>query len=252
VTTMNGYIGAPGDTGTNTLFGILSSLDVEALEAAIQPLTKLDTESLSNLGNNVEAVVTLLGTTTDTSSSETVFGHLQAVIEYVDTLEDVIGTVEDETTAETVFAELAKLTTIAENVTAAKNSAASALSEAESIRSELGAQGQIPNTYQRLRNMTTALEELKSAANQISAAHIETGELAQEILGTLTNFVNESAKALGLDSTELTIEDLTDEEAEEEENVYEKIDEINAKLAAIKESIEKDEVVVKSWFEGAE
>jgi ribonuclease D len=154
--------------------------------------------------------------------------------------------------SDAIFGELSKLEEIKENVTSAKSSAAAALSEAQSLRNELGTEGQSPSTYDRLKTLETALEELKTAARTISESQVETGNLASEILDSLSNFVNESAKAIGLEGGELSVEGLTPQDAMSEEKVFGKLDEINAKITAIKESIETDEVVVKTWFEGSE
>jgi len=45
------------------------------------------------------------------------------------------------------------------------------------------------------------------------------------------------------------VEELEEEEATSEEKIFAKLDEIIAKINAIKESVETDEVVVKTWFE---
>ena len=51
---------------------------------------------------------------------------------------------------------------------------------------------------------------------------------------------------------DIDIDNLTSVEAEDKENVLEKLDEINAKLNALKEAVEVNDVVVKTWFEAEE
>jgi len=68
----------------------------------------------------------------------------------------------------------------------------------------------------------------------------------------LTNFVNESAKAVGLGGGEIDVQGLTEEEASEEDKIYEKLEEINAKINALKESVESEDVIIKTWFESSE
>jgi len=136
-------------------------------------------------------------------------------------------------------------------VDSAKSSAGAALSEAQAVRDDLGAEGQTPNTYDRIKNMTDALSQLQTAAEAISESQVESGTLASEILTTLTKFVNESSKALGL-GEEIEISELGADEADDGRKVHDKLNEINAKLDALKESVEMDKVVVKTWFEGSE
>jgi len=93
------------------------------------------------------------------------------------------------------------------------------------------------------------LADLQTAAEAISESQVELGTLSSQIMGTLSTFVNEAAEALGI-GVEVQVEDLTEEEATDEEKVQAKLDEINAKLSAIREAMETEDVVIKSWFEG--
>ena len=68
----------------------------------------------------------------------------------------------------------------------------------------------------------------------------------------LTNLVEQSAKALGLAGDGIKIEPLKKGEEVDMSHVNEKLDEIKTKVAVLKESVEADQVVVKSWFESGE
>ena len=94
------------------------------------------------------------------------------------------------------------------------------------------------------------MRQLQTATRQISESELESGKVAQEMVSKLANFVNESNKAAGLGGSGLDVQPLTEEEASDQEKVYSKLDEIDAKLNALKDSSETDGVVVKSWFEG--
>ena len=144
---------------------------------------------------------------------------------------------------------MAKLDSIKSNASSAQSSATSALSEAQAIRDELGAQGQTPDTYAKLKQLESTLKEVQTAASSISASQIATSELATQILSSLTSFVNQASSALGITGKDISVENLSAEQAKDEENVYEKLNEINAKLDAMKQSVETNEVVVKTWFE---
>ncbi len=92
---------------------------------------------------------------------------------------------------------------------------------------------------------------MKKAAEAISKNQIDQGSLAQEILKLLADSVKNSAKAIGLEK-EVRVENVTTKEAGDMSKVDEKLDEIKAKVSAIKESVETDHVVVKSYFENGE
>ena len=51
---------------------------------------------------------------------------------------------------------------------------------------------------------------------------------------------------------QISVEALSEEETLDPKRVYQKLDELNAKLAALRESVEGDKVIIKTWFEGAE
>jgi len=222
----------------------------------------------ADLAPNVESILTkitsvesYIGTETDDGGAGTVFGDLQSIINYVDTLEILMGSYVDQDTAETlsdeglpetVFGMLARLYSIKEDASSAKNNAASAMTAAEAVRAELGASGMSETTYEKIRQLESALGSLRTAAETISESQVETGTVATEILDTLTQFVNQSSEALGIGGDDIQVESLTAQDADDKQKVFEKLDEINAKLSALKEAIEVDDVVVKTWFEAGD
>jgi len=192
------------------------------------------------------------------------------VVNYVDTLETLLGSYVDEdayaalesadTVPETMFGLLGKLYAIKTDASSAKNNAAAAMTAAEAVRRELGAEGMSDTTYGKVEVLEDALQELKTAAKTISESQVETGTVATEILDSLSNYVNQSASALGIGGDSdggggggggggAYVDSLTGAEANDPEKVFEKLDEINAKLNALKEAVEVDDVVVKTWFE---
>ena len=118
------------------------------------------------------------------------------------------------------------------------------------MRKELGAKGKTDSTYEAMQKLDQSLQQLQTATQQISESQLETGKVAQEMVGTLANFVNESTKAAGLGGGSLDVQPLTAEESGDQQKVYGKLDEIDAKLNALKDATETEGVVVKSWFEG--
>jgi len=152
----------------------------------------------------------------------------------------------------TVFGSLSQLETIRTTVTKAKSSAEAALGEAQGIRSEVGAKGKNAKIYDKLMNLAEALNGLKTATCVIAESQGEAGSVVTEVLDTLTNFINEAAQALGMGGSGIDVEKLSDEEVFDPKKMNSKLDEIRAKLEGLKESIEKQEVSIKSWFESAE
>jgi len=147
-------IGDSDDTGADeTLFGLINNIDipegfsddVQTLVTAIEDLSELD---VTDLNNNITTIVDALGTIDDTSTEETVFGTLQLIEEYVDTLETLLGVSTDTELSSTIFGDLTKLKS---DLTVAKGSAASAYSEVQAVRTDLGAQGMSPSTYGKIQ-----------------------------------------------------------------------------------------------------
>jgi len=208
--------------------------------------------NVSTILTTVNTISSKIGNTTDASTVSSVFGNLQKVDDYVDNVETLIGSTSDSESTSSVFGSLSKLTLIKTNVGKAKSSAESALGEAQGIRKELGAKGQEVNVYNRIEKLRNYLSELSVAARTIAESQVESGDMASEILGVLSNFVNEGAKAVGMEGQGITTEGLTPMEATSEEKVQEKLNEILAKLSALKESVETGGVTVKTWFESGE
>ncbi len=250
VNTLNSVIGTSSDTGTTTLFGMTNTV-----LAAVQNIqTGSSSETITSILDGVNVIQSALGSTTDASSTASVFGNLTKITDYVQNLKTAVGTSTDTTASTTVFGSLAKLTDLQNSADKAKSNASSAMDMASHIREELGAQGKTQNTYDSIKKLDESLNQLHTAAQAISQSQVDSGKVAQEMIGTLSNFVNESAKAAGLSGGELDVKPLNEKEATDQQKVYGKLDEINAKLNALKEATESesDNVVVKSWFEGGQ
>jgi hypothetical protein len=97
-----------------------------------------------------------------------------------------------------------------------------------------------------------ALIKLQTAAEAISESQVQTGGIALQILNALTNFVNESSKAVGLQGDGMGVAPLSGEDLSDEGKILSKLDEIAAKLDAMRESVETDDVAIRSWFEAVE
>jgi len=234
-------------------------MDLTALDAVVNRLEGIDFAALESLGLDMQNLTTKLGvvetnigSVDDGATAQTVFGNLQKVQDYVDTLEASVGAAGDASAAATVFGELSKLTDIQNLVTKAKSAAEAALGETQGVRTEVGAKGVTPTVYERLKKLDGAMEELKIATETISQSQLETGNVASDMLSKLSKFLDESAKSLGVEGEAVTVKDLAADQARDMKKVHEKLQEINTKLEALRESVGKQDVVVKSWFETGE
>jgi len=155
----------------------------------------------------------------------------------------LMGTTSDSEATESV---LGKLNNIREISDSAKSSANASLSIITEIRDDLGINGQTPNLYDKVSDLETTLSELSNLASQISDNQLDYGTVAEDMLDTLGELVNQASKSLGL---EIEIKELVQQDYDNVEKVNDKLQEIDAKLSALKESIAEDDVIIKSWFE---
>jgi hypothetical protein len=72
--------------------------------------------------------------------------------------------------------------------------------------------------------------------------------LTQDAIDKLTQFLNQQAQQAGLQKT-LTVTDLSAKEAQDMEKVNDKLEEIRAKIDALREAMNVQDVVVKSFYE---
>jgi len=70
-------------------------------------------------------------------------------------------------------------------------------------------------------------------------------DISQDLLATLTELVNQGAQQLGL---QMEIQGLIEGDMNAEK-MNDKLVEIDVKLSVIKEAMDKDEVIIKSYFE---
>gem|GEM_PF-4201714 len=208
-------------------------------------------ENVQKILSTVTTISTDIGSTSDDPAAGTVYGDLNALTNYIQTLKTLVGASGD-TSDETVFGELSKLADIEDTVDSAKSAAEAALGEIQGLRTEVGAKGVTPTVYEKLKRLDGAMEELKIASATISESQLETGNVASEMLSKLSKFLNESAKSLGMEGDISSVAQLQADEAKDIKKVHEKLVEINTKLEALRESVGKQDVVVKSWFESGE
>jgi hypothetical protein len=246
VNTLNTTIGTVSDTsGTNSLFGKIAGV-LAAVEAI--PGDSTLATNVSSILNTVDSISTTIGTTTDTSAASSVFGDLATIEDIISTLETLLGSSTDTATT-SVFGSLSQLGELKEDVTTVRGSADAAVSELREVRAEIGATGRSPTVYENIQNLKNALEQLETAASTISESQVEAGSISSEILAVLSTFVNESAESLGIEGEQISVSALSPADAKDMTKVYSKLDEINAKLSALKESVGTEGVVMKTWFE---
>jgi len=246
-------------TKLDDILGAVASIEgLENLDDVVNELANLDLSQINEINVAAAAIEAALGSSTDTVTT-TVFGALNGIESYVDTVEALIGASGDVESAETIFAELSKLATLQEAVNKAKSGAEAALGEVQSVRSEVGAKGATPNVYDRLKIINDAVAEVKIASEAISESQVETGNVAAQMLSKLSKFVGEASEAVGMGGPGgpgggggMGVTPLEADEASDIDKVHSKLAEINAKLEALREAVGTQDVVVKTWFEAGE
>ena len=128
------------------------------------------------------------------------------------------------------------------------------MSFAQQIIAELGTNGGADVTTQ-LKGLQDAIDTIQSATNQLvngTGAGAGNGaggpSLTQDTIDKLTTFLNDQAKKAGMEKT-LSVASLATNEAKDMEKVNEKLEEINAKIAALREAMNVQDIVVKSYYE---
>ena len=128
------------------------------------------------------------------------------------------------------------------------------MSLAQQIINDLGVNGATPNVYQKLKNLEDDVQNIQESTTQLvngtqgpGGAQQQPG-LTQQTLNSLTNFLNQQAKQAGLEKT-LGVSGLSAKESQDMEKVNEKLEEIDAKIAALREALNVQDVVVKSYYE---
>jgi hypothetical protein len=233
VQTVFNRVGTPTDTGTTTLFGQLSNI-------AQQVGNVSGSSSVNQILTIVQAVQSTLGTTSDTAANTTVFGNIKSV-------QGLIGT-PTSTATTTLFGSLNGPNSA---VNQASNNAAAAMSFAQQIITDLGVNGATPNVYQKLKNLEDAIQSIQDATTQLTNGNNNAPGLTQETIDSLTKFLNQQALQTGLQKT-LNTKDLSAQEAKDMEKVNDKLEEINAKIAALREAMNVQDVVVKSYYESGD
>ena len=122
------------------------------------------------------------------------------------------------------------------------------MSYAQQIINDLGVNGATPNVYAKLKNLEDAIQNIQQAATQLVNGTENQPSLPQDTIDKLTQFLNKQAQQAGLQKT-LGVSELSKQESQDMEKVNEKLEEINAKIAALREALNVQDVVVKSYYE---
>ena len=128
------------------------------------------------------------------------------------------------------------------------SSANAAYSTAQQIVSDLGVNGQSPSAYDKIKELEAYIKEIQTAALGLGDKQDATSDLAQKIVGMITDVLNEQAKQTGLDNASMLVETLTSKQAKDAEAVDSKLEELMAKIRAIQEAMKVDDMVIKSWW----
>jgi len=93
-----------------------------------------------------------------------------------------------------------------------------------------------------------AIEEIKKSALELTKGQEDSASATKQIIDTLTQMLSREAKKAGLEDT-MTVAQLSEKESKDIQKVNEKLEEITVKINALREAMQVQDVVVKTWFE---
>jgi hypothetical protein len=134
-----------------------------------------------------------------------------------------------------------------------RSNAGAALGVAQEIQRDLGVYGATPDVYTRLKDLQGYIEDIQKAAIKVSKKQEESGGAVMEIVKALKKFLDDQAKAAGLggegagSGLEVAMKDIA--KGKDLDKVKEKLEEIDAKIKALKEAMKSQDVVIKTWYE---
>jgi hypothetical protein len=203
-----------------------------------QAVTTINYKSpVNQILNTVQSIQSILGSTSNTATNNTVFGNIMNV-------ENLIGNSTTNATG-TLFGSLSGANSYPVQ---AANNAAAAMSEAQQIITDLGVNGATPNMYAKLKNLEDDIQDIQTSTTNLVTGINNTSGLAQASTEKLTQFINQQAQQAGLQKT-LGVASLSSKEAKDMEKVNDKLEEIKAKIDALREALNVQDVVVKSYYE---
>jgi hypothetical protein len=130
----------------------------------------------------------------------------------------------------------------------ASSNASAAQSYAQQIINDLGVNGASPNVYTKLKNLEDAVQNIQDATTSLTNGVNNAPGLAQATIDKLTQFLNQQAQQAGLQNT-MGTKGLSAKESQDMEKVNDKLEEIKAKIDALREAMNVQDVVVKSYYE---
>lgn len=257
----------------------IDSILLTVASAAITDLSSIDTKidtidtNLDTVNTNVSSIKTIVGTTSDTSSSSTLYGKLAGVTSNVSSiitkwgsytasdllsdtsdLEDYIGTPDDTATDDTIFGKIAQIYNTTGTISTASTYAQNAYNEIQQVRAELDFNGKTDTAYNLMVSLKDTLSELRKRIDRIPS-EVATPSPDKIATSLAEAFESLKAAAAGYPGIVHEIEEVK-AEAEGEEVVdlttlKNQLSELKALVEIIKGLIiEKEEKpVIKSWFE---
>jgi len=234
---------------------------------AASSTTGVNWAGINTMITDVSKLVTLVGTQDNAQGTDTLFhllntvnaqtasltssGNVSQILTAINSVQTTVGTIQNligsatSTATNTLFGSLNGPNS---NVVNASNNAAAAMSLAQQIINDLGVNGATPNMYAKLKNMEDDIQNIQQAATQLVNGNENQPSLPQDTIDKLTNFLNQQAKQAGLQKT-LGVAELSKRESQDMEKVNEKLEEIDAKISALREALNVQDVVVKSYYE---
>jgi len=99
-----------------------------------------------------------------------------------------------------------------------------------------------------LQNLENEIQNIQSATTNLTQGIQNAPGLTQATIDKLAAFLNQKAQEAGLQKT-LGVEGISQKETKDMEKVNDKLEEIKAKIEALREAMNVQDVVVKSFYE---
>jgi hypothetical protein len=233
--------------------------------------TKIDTltTNLSTVTTNVAAIKTVVGTTSDASTANTLYGKLTGVstnvdsiidkwasysasdiIGYVDNLETYLGAPTNAAGQQTVFGKIAEVKDDVGGTSDLETKVNAAYNEIQQLRKEIDFNGKSETAYNLMKSINSTIEDIKQTTSGIPE-QAETSETEK-----LSATIEETKKAVKELAAKEGVKGAISAKAERKgpatlDSLQNEMAELRALIETMKAMLQKEveEPVVKTWFE---
>ena len=267
------------DTNVDSIITTLSTIDTNIdtldtnVDSLITTVATINTNT-TDISVDLDPILTRLGTSSDTSSSNTIFGKIaaargdistaqSAIVDYVDTVETVLGSSSDTSSDNTVFGKIAGVvsdldsigpdaSSAANDARTAKTQATTAASTAAEIKTLVSA-GKSSETYAAVVKLQSDLKALQATMSKIPEA-VSTDSITasiKEAMGKLGEVADREGYEGLVPSTE-GLQPGSAASATDMQGIRNNIAELKALMSQVRSLLDRkvNKPVINGWLEG--